>query len=98
MPGRNVHCRDDSGREGQHHGTAACSWRDPQDNSGAAIMNRDEAADCPACSILGAKPDQVGMVELLRFRERQPFAWHIKVGVAQPLSGRTVSYTLKASD
>jgi hypothetical protein len=97
-PGGNLHARDDGGREGQHHRVAARSRRDLQDISGAEIMNRDDAPDCPACSILGAKPDQVGMVELFWLRERQSFSRHIKVGVAQPFSGCTVGYTLKASE
>src|SRR5713101_3281627 len=61
-------------------------------------MNRDDDPDRPARSILCSKPDQVGIVELFRLRDRQSLTWHIKVGIAQPFSGCTVSYALKASD
>src|SRR5262249_13143482 len=97
-PGRDLHVWNGGSREGQHHSVAASGWRDLQNSSSAEIINRYHDPDRLPGIILCSKPDQVGIVELLRLWSRQSLTRHIEVGVAQPLSGCTVSYALEASD
>ena len=46
----------------------------------------------------GSKPDQVGMIELIRLRCRQPFARYIEKEIAQEFGGRAVGQALEAGD
>src|SRR5262249_38370339 len=92
--GRDLDDGHGGGRERVHQGFAAGRRRDLQNVARAEIVNREDGADGPASRILGAKPDQVGMVELIRLRGGQAFAGHVELGVAELLGGGAVGYAL----
>src|SRR5579863_5144970 len=67
--------------------------------AGAEIVHGDDAAERPAGAIDDAKPDQVGVIELVRrIRLRQPLARHIEFCIGKPLRGIAVGDARQRGD
>src|SRR5262245_36297012 len=97
-PARDVDLRHERLIERQHEGRPAGGRAQLQKIAGAEVVHRQYGTELGA--VLGHRdePDEIGVIELVGGRRRQPLARHEQLDIGQPLGGVTVVDAAQAHD